>query len=70
MFDNLSVVSTAVSSFNNAALFSPYFLISGILTIPLFFMVYFYGRDFAEKIGWTSKNVENQSVFWTSLTMV
>ena len=33
-------------------------------------MVYFYGRDFAEKIGWTPKNVESQSGFWTSAIMV
>ena len=67
MFTESLIVSTAVSSFNNAALYNPMFLALGILCLPLFFMVYLYGRDAVSKIGWNNHNFENQTFLFSSL---
>lgn len=71
MFNESLIVTTAVSSFNNAALYSPYFLVVGLFCIPLFFMVYLYGRDFISKFGWKSADIESKVSFWSvaSLTV-
>lgn len=34
MFNDMLIVTTAISSFNNAALFSPLFLVIGLLMLP------------------------------------
>ncbi|MBR0212487.1 MAG: hypothetical protein IJQ55_02665, partial [Alphaproteobacteria bacterium] len=65
MFNDISVVATAVSSFNNAALYSPYFFVVGLFSVPLFFMVYLYGRDFVAKIGWSNRDIESKVGFWS-----
>lgn len=65
MFDDFLIASTAVSSFNNAALINPFFLTVGLLTLPLFFMAYLYGRDFATRFGWTNQNAEFKTGFWS-----
>ena len=70
MLDDLLIASTAVSSFNNAALVNPFFLTVGLLSIPLFFIVYLYGRDFVSKFGWTNQNTEAKTSFWTMLILV
>jgi len=70
MFDNMLVVSTAVSSFNNAALFGPFFMVVGLLSLPLFFMVYIYGNDFVSRFGWNRNNFDNQISFWSSLSLL
>lgn len=69
MFNDVSIATTALSSFNNAALVGPYFLVTGFLTIPLFIMVYIYGRDFVSKFGW-NKNLESYTGFWSSLVLL
>lgn len=56
MFDESIIVQSAVSAFNNAALSAPAFLWWGILSVPLFFMVYYCGKYFLEKIGWVDKS--------------
>lgn len=66
MFNEFSVLSTAISSFNNSALVAPFFFLAGILSLPLLFMVYLYGRDFVSKIGWGEKNLESQIGFAVS----
>ena len=53
MFDDIVVVQSAVSAFNNAALVGPAFLWWALLALPLFALVYFCGNAFLEKIGWT-----------------
>ena len=63
------MLKTGISSIFNEALFSPYFLVVGILSLPLFFMVYLYGRDFVERLGWNNRNYENQVGFWTGLVI-
>ena len=69
MFDDMLIVSTAVSSFNNAALYSPLFFVIGLLNIPLFFMIYIYGKDFVSKIGWNADNFNDQIMFWLSISL-
>lgn len=70
MFNEISIVSTAISSFNNSALVAPFFFLVAILTLPLFVMVYLYGRDFISKIGWTKDNMKSQIGFWLSGILV
>lgn len=70
MFNEMSIVTTAVSSFNNAALYSPYFFVVALLSAPLFFMVYLYGRDFVSRIGWNNQNMENKVSFWSVVCLV
>ena len=70
MFDNMLVVSTAISSFNNAALYSPFFIVVGLLSLPLFFMVYVYGKDFVSKIGWNENNLDGRVSFWIAMNLL
>ncbi len=53
MFNDAVVATTAISSFNNAALYGPFFLVAGLFTMPLLFVVYLYADNFAEKFGFT-----------------
>lgn len=69
MFE-MSIASTAISSFNNAALYGPFFMGIGLLSVPLFFMVYFYGHDFVSRFGWNNHNIDGQISFWTSVITV
>ncbi|MBD5388923.1 hypothetical protein HDR63_01560 [bacterium] len=46
MFNDAIIVQTAVSAFNNAALYAPTFLWLGILMLPLFWMARVAGPDF------------------------
>lgn len=64
MFNDVSIVTTALSSFNNAALYGPYFFTVGLFSLPLFFMVFLYGRDFVSKIGVTNRDLESKTGFW------
>ncbi len=57
MFENPIIVQSAVSAFNNAALFAPAFLWWAFLAAPLFAMAYFCGGAFLTKLGWTKQNM-------------
>lgn len=70
MFDDMLIVNTAISSFNNAALYAPFFLVVGLMTLPLLFMSYVYGYDFVSKFGWNRNNFNNQISLWTSLSLL
>ncbi len=70
MFDESLIVTTALSSFNNAALYGPYFFVIGLLSIPLLLMGCVYGRDFVSKIGWSKNNIESQTGFWSVAVLV
>lgn len=70
MFNDMVILSTAISSFNNAALYGPFFVVVGLLSLPLFFMVYIYGKDFVSKIGWTENNFNNQISFWIASNLL
>lgn len=70
MFNDMLIVSTAVSSFNNAALYSPLFFVVGLFSVPVFFMIYVYGRDFIAKIGWDIENLNDQIMLWMSISLL
>ena len=70
MFNDVSIVATAVSSFNNAALYGPYFFIVGLFSIPLFLMVFLYGKDFVSRFGWTNQDIESKTCFWIVISLV
>ena len=70
MFSEFSIASTAVSSFNNAALYNPLFFAIGFLTLPLLFIAYIYGKDFIAKIGWTKKDTEKNVCFFSALILM
>ena len=66
MFDEFSIASTAISSFNNAALANPLFFASALLMLPLFFIVCLYGNDFVSKIlRWNKGEIENKIGFFS-----
>lgn len=64
MFDEFSVVSTAISSFNNAALFAPYFFAMGLFCLPLFYLVYLYSHDILARLHWKA-DIESKISFWS-----
>ena len=71
MLNDIAVVQSAVSAFNNAALWAPAFLWSAILMLPLFVVVYWCGAQITERLGWTRTNIlENVTVWTAGLTMV
>lgn len=70
MLNDIFIATTAVSSFNNAALLNPLFFSAGLLALPLFIMVYWYGRDFVSRFGWNNQNVESQTGFWSSVFLM
>lgn len=65
MLNDITVVQSAVSAFNNTALVGPAFLWWGLLMLPLFFMVRLYGNDFIAHIGWTPQILLSRVSVWT-----
>lgn len=65
MFDNEIIVQSAVSAFNNAALFSPAFLWWAILALPLLWVAYAFAPVIAGRIGLTRENMCRKSALWT-----
>lgn len=61
------IATTALSSFNNAALCSPFFATVGLLTLPLLWIVYLYAHDFESKFGWDNRTIDNKIGFWSTL---
>ena len=71
MFEDSSIVSSAASAFNNAALVGPAFFWRAVLCIPLFTGIYMAGRYFARKIDIKSYLAPNITSFWVVvLTML
>ena len=70
MFNDISIVTTAVSSFNNAALVSPYFFVVGLFSVPLFFMVFLYGKDFISIFKLSYRDIENKTGFLSVACLV
>lgn len=68
MFNEFSVVTTAVSSFNNAALLGPCFFAVGLLSIPLFYFAFLYGRDILARLKW-SGGTETKIGFWSVFSL-
>lgn len=65
MFNDTSIVVTAVSSFNNAALLGPYFLVVALFSIPLFVVVFLYGRDLISRFGLNRDTMKSKIGFWS-----
>lgn len=65
MFDDIVVVQSAVSAFNNAALWAPAFLWWGMLATPLFIVIYWCSGVLLNKLGWTRNNILQQVSLWT-----
>lgn len=66
MFEDVVVVQSAVSAFNNAALVAPAFLWWAILALPLFIVSWLCGRDIVGRIGWGSDNLLMRVSVWTA----
>ena len=67
MLEDLTVVQSAVSAFNNAALWAPAFLWWALLMLPLFAFVVKCGGVFVKHIGWNRENLINKVAFWTAI---
>lgn len=65
MLNDMAIVQSAASAFNNAALVGPAFLWWAILMLPLYVAVYWYGCDFMTRIGWNRGNLLAKVSFWT-----
>ncbi len=52
MLENMAIVQSAVSSFNNAALGAPSFLWIGLLSMPIFMVVWLCRDVISERLGW------------------
>lgn len=71
MFNDIVVVESAVSAFNNAALVAPAFFLLALLMCPLFVVVFWCRDAIMEKIKWTPGNMLNKISMWTAiLTLV
>ena len=69
MFNDMLIAKTAISSFNNAALYGAYFFAVGLLSIPLFRIVYLWGHDVLSRLNW-DKKTDVHIGFFSILCMV
>ena len=67
MLEDIVVVQSAVSAFNNVALWGAAFFWWALLMLPLFAMVVYYGRDFVARLGWNNENLISKITFWTAI---
>lgn len=65
MFNDTMIVQSAVSAFNNAALFAPAFLWWGVLAMPLFGLVYICGKNFMSHMGWSAESMQQRVTLYT-----
>jgi hypothetical protein len=65
MLNDMVIVQSAASAFNNSALAAPAFLWWAVLMLPLYVAVYWYGCDFMTRIGWNRSNLLNKLSLWT-----
>ncbi len=65
MFNDTIIVQSAVSAFNNAALFAPAFLWGALLAAPLFGLVYMCGKSFLARVGWTAESMQRRVTLYT-----
>lgn len=66
MLNEMIIVQTAVSAFNNAALWAPAFLWWGILALPLFVAVFYMGNAFMQRVGWNAENLLRNVTVWNA----
>ena len=67
MLNEMFIAKTAISSFNNAALFGAYFFAIGLLCLPLFYMVYLHGRDILSWLKWNNRDIVRKTSFFSVL---
>ncbi|MBR4892027.1 MAG: hypothetical protein IKZ34_02495 [Alphaproteobacteria bacterium] len=65
MLQDIAVVQSAVSAFNNVALVGPAFLWWALLMLPLFMLVRLYGNDFVARVGWKNNVLLKKVSVWT-----
>lgn len=66
MLDDIVVVQSAVSAFNNAALWAPAFLWWALLALPLFVVVWMFGRDVAVRFDLNGDKLLGAVSAWTA----
>lgn len=64
MLNDFIIVESAISAFNNAALWMPAFLWWTILALPLFIVVYWCADAIMGRIGWNKQNIVNNASMW------
>lgn len=70
MFDGIMVVESAVSAFNNAALWGPAFMWWALLALPLFVVVFMCGGYLARRVGFCRENMQSRMAMWVSLLIL
>ena len=66
MLSDTIIVQSAVSAFNNVALWTPAFLWWAILSLPLFIVVYYTGNVFLRRFGWNKSNILKNITNWNA----
>ena len=64
MLDDVVIVQSAISAFNNAALWAPAFLWWAVLALPLFAVIYLCADSISGCVGWNRQNIVEKSVPW------
>lgn len=65
MFNDGSIASTAISSFNNAALFGAQFFAIALLSLPIFYVLFSYSRKILSDFKLDGRNTHEKIVFWS-----
>lgn len=66
MLEDITVVQSAISAFNNAALWAPAFLWWAILMLPLFVVAFWCADAIVTRLGWTKDMVLERATMWTA----
>lgn len=66
MLDDFVIVKSAISAFNNAALWAPAFLWWSVLALPLFVVVYWGADAIMGRIGWNKNNIVRNCCAWVA----
>ena len=66
MLSDTIIVQSAVSAFNNAALWAPAFLWWALLALPMFVVTYMCSETIMARLGWTRENILERMTMWTT----
>lgn len=66
MLNEINIVQTALSAFNNAALYIPAFFWTGLLALPLFVIVFQIGAYINRRMGWNHENILKNVTVWNA----
>lgn len=70
MFEDITVVPSAISAFNNAALVAPAFLWNALLCLPIFVAAFWFGRTYKEKANLNKYLSWPRASFWTVVMVI